>query len=855
MQIHDKVAKDLYGVLAKKFTQLTIADSQAVTTVEPNEGRIFTLEYGASGKSHGSVTVNVVDPNALVIYYNNNITEEMRHGDKKDWYSFLKELRFFAKRNLMSFDVRNIGKQQLDKTDYAYIKNNDNAYDSTEVTFESKLAGTLKTSYQRFGENVRLIIKHSAPVDEDVRGSRSRNIHSLYVENVEQGRVKLPFKNLLSGRALAQHMNHNGSYQDEIGQHIHEITQEALDLAKFVKVFKRADNFAEQDEAQHIIEQARQRYQGIRETLKTLCGAKGYAKYVEQYRPTENNIEQADLDDIRSKLVRIQKDNIVDTILPNLARGINKMKVQEQEGGNAMAHDLAKDPSAKLDIRMNPEEDEDIKNYIQHLKKNVINKNTSENPEDGLVRKIIMTLAKRTIDDALSLQISDLASMDTPPDRQAAYQLASKYMKGNVNIIPGKRDLKAKTEEDQYESIMNNLSEGTWAIPDTAEAIDSLETAMADVLPLGAEGENATNVMYNIIGDDSLFDSLGEAADKDPQGDARPIIASWVDYSLDQYDIPQEMQDRIQEIVKPHLTHPSTNEEETTEGKVKNALHDDAEEMTREEFLAKHPDSEEFYDTINGVDEAMVPTEPNNENVAVNGADTEGSEEIADAIQWRITANPETFDKILKNVDMQTLLSAIEEVAQSHAPMDEIGSSDVSIMVKEVMKDLGINEDGTMQPHDHIKNSGITEATCGCKSGCPHCEGKHTKEQIGEECECCGNNITAVIDYDAVAEATIPQGKTEFTKDKESKLDKKDADKLVDLKAMMAKEKELEEAQSPAQKAAFEKMLAAKKGNKKDDKDDKEEVEEKVEEAVEVVAETPEDQHLRDEILFLAGLK
>mgnify|MGYP000321240704 CR=1 FL=1 len=816
MQIHDKVAKDLYGVLAKKFTQLTIADSQAVTTVEPNEGRIFTLEYGASGKSHGSVTVNVVDPNALVIYYNNNITEEMRHGDKKDWYSFLKELRFFAKRNLMSFDVRNIGKQQLDKTDYAYIKNNDNAYDSTEVTFESKLAGTLKTSYQRFGENVRLIIKHSAPVDEDVRGSRSRNIHSLYVENVEQGRVKLPFKNLLSGRALAQHMNHNGSYQDEIGQHIHEITQEALDLAKFVKVFKRADNFAEQDEAQHIIEQARQRYQGIRETLKTLCGAKGYAKYVEQYRPTENNIEQADLDDIRSKLVRIQKDNIVDTILPNLARGINKMKVQEQEGGNAMAHDLAKDPSAKLDIRMNPEEDEDIKNYIQHLKKNVINKNTSENPEDGLVRKIIMTLAKRTIDDALSLQISDLASMDTPPDRQAAYQLASKYMKGNVNIIPGKRDLKAKTEEDQYESIMNNLSEGTWAIPDTAEAIDSLETAMADVLPLGAEGENATNVMYNIIGDDSLFDSLGEAADEDPQGDARPIIASWVDDSLDQYDIPQEMQDRIQKIVKPHLTHSSTNEEETTEGAVKNALHDDAEEMTREEFLAKHPDNEEFYDTINGVDETAQV-----ENVAVNGADTEGYEEIADAIQWRITANPETFDKILKNVDMQTLLSAIEEVAQSHAPMDELGSSDISIMVKEVMKDLGINEDGTMQPHDHIKNSGITEATCGCKSGCPHCEGKHTKAQIGEECECCGNNITAVIDYDAVAE-----------------------------------EKELEEAQSPAQKAAFEKMLAAKKGNKKDDKDDKEEVEEeKVEEAVEVVAETPEDQHLRDEILFLAGLK
>ena len=82
----------------------------------------------------------------------------MRYDAKKDWYSFLKELRFFAKRNLMSFDKRNIGKQQLDKQDYAYIKTNDNSYDSNEVQMESKLTGTLKTSYQNFGET-RLVIK------------------------------------------------------------------------------------------------------------------------------------------------------------------------------------------------------------------------------------------------------------------------------------------------------------------------------------------------------------------------------------------------------------------------------------------------------------------------------------------------------------------------------------------------------------------------------------------------------------------------------------------------------------------------------------------------------------------------
>ena len=34
---------------------------------------------------------------------------------------------------------------------------------------------------------------------------------------------------------------------------------------------------------------------------------------------------------------------------------------------------------------------------------------------------------------------------------------------------------KLKTEDEQLESWANNLIEGTWAIPDTAEAIEALE--------------------------------------------------------------------------------------------------------------------------------------------------------------------------------------------------------------------------------------------------------------------------------------------------------------------------------------------------------------------------------------------
>lgn len=704
MQIHDKVAEDLHGILAKKFDSLTIADTSAISTVEPAKGRIFTLEYGSAGKSYGSVTVNIVDPNALVIYYNTNISEDMRYDAKKDWYSFLKELRFFAKRNLMSFDVRNIGKQQLDKQDYAYIKTNDNSYDSSEVQMESKLTGTLKTSYQSFGE-ARLIIKHTSPVDEEKRGARARHIHSLYIETNGE-RTKLPFKSLIAGRAFAQHINNNGLFDDVVGQHIQELTQEAYDLQKFVKRFKRADNFAEQEEATKLIQQARERYQGIRETLKTLSGPKGYKSYVEQYQPTEDHIEQADLDEIRSKLIRIEKDNIVDTVLPSLAKGRKAMNVQE--GNTELAMALAKDPAAKLELLPNPEEDQEIKDYINHIKQNVIrNKKTSENPSDGIVNKILVSLVKRTADDELSMAMNDLAMKAMAPEggdmaaKKAAYQIASKYLKGNVEVVEPKAKKKLKGEGEQYEDFMNNLSEGTWAIPDTPEQIDALEKAFAEPLTLGAEGENATSTMYGIIGDDELFDDLGMAGDKNPEGDARPIVAKWIEDNLANYQgMPDELIKRAYMIVQKFEGKPAT------EDTVDEAEVEVEEDNAFNTAAAKAAVAGETHFTFNGKKYPVKMSKADAEKLLddVNEMDDHpdhmeaDAEEIADAIKWRITASPITLDKILKHTDMRSLLDAIEQEAEFHAPMDEIGSSDISAMVNGVMKSLGIkeaNEEGT----------------------------------------------------------------------------------------------------------------------------------------------------------------
>jgi hypothetical protein len=84
------------------------------------------------------------------------------------------------------------------------------------------------------------------------------------------------------------------------------------------------------------------------------------------------------------------------------------------------------------------------------------------------------------------------------------------------------RELKA------FENWAQNISEGTWAIPDGEDAVEELRIMLANELPVGVDALNATEALYNVIGDDNLFDNLDELAQTDPQADARPLIVGWL---------------------------------------------------------------------------------------------------------------------------------------------------------------------------------------------------------------------------------------------------------------------------------------------------------------------------------------
>jgi hypothetical protein len=75
----------------------------------------------------------------------------------------------------------------------------------------------------------------------------------------------------------------------------------------------------------------------------------------------------------------------------------------------------------------------------------------------------------------------------------------------------------AMKEAEIFESWVNQLAEGTWALPDNPEAQEKLNQLMSKELIVGPDATNATEQLYDVVGDDQLFDILSDLASRDPR--------------------------------------------------------------------------------------------------------------------------------------------------------------------------------------------------------------------------------------------------------------------------------------------------------------------------------------------------
>jgi hypothetical protein len=120
-------------------------------------------------------------------------------------------------------------------------------------------------------------------------------------------------------------------------------------------------------------------------------------------------------------------------------------------------------------------------------------------------------------------------------------------------------------EAQIFENWINNLSEGTWALPETPEQMEKLNQLMSGELIVGPDATNATELLYDIVGDDELFDILNDLADKS-QGRANIWDDSDVQRRLAELGIQTPQSTQAEPADVPQDTAPAVKEPGVAEG-------------------------------------------------------------------------------------------------------------------------------------------------------------------------------------------------------------------------------------------------------------------------------------------------
>ena len=322
----EKIAEDIFKILKGNGHNIKIFTDEGENTIDPTAARRFYIP------SLGSmINLDETDTKREIrvsINANTDIDEF------KDTLALLKNL---ANKSIVEYTLKSFTKA---------IKPKDQDYQAQKVRDMKQVQegigaayGSSKSSYQQL-ENAKLIIKHNKPVNEESRGSRSRNISAIYIESAAGERYRMETNNLAGGRAMLRHVKEGGTPYDEFGRHISEQCVELKKLKEFKKYSLR--NGLVNEDTTDIVEAVSQRIASIREGINKLKGCKCYNETKEKFEAKEFRINETDRTKLRNQFTVRTFDETLDEALPYVNALVKEMKALKE------ADDFAKETMDSL---------------------------------------------------------------------------------------------------------------------------------------------------------------------------------------------------------------------------------------------------------------------------------------------------------------------------------------------------------------------------------------------------------------------------------------------------------------------------------------------------------------------------
>lgn len=536
MEKLDTVASALLDKLKVRFGDIAINDENAQPTPDPTRARFFNFDYA----TRGNVTVAINDGKALRIFYGRSITKDLTPQEKKDWYDFLGSMRKFARRNGLTFAPQDVSRRLSPKMlkDLAAKEQSQEDTALSEGVKFGPLGGYRRSSQQRLGP-ARIIIRHTTPVDEAVRGSRTRRIERIYVENALGERRVVPANNLAGARAMARHIAEGGDYDDDIGRAIVEMIAEMSDLRRFVREMR--DRQFEDATTQDMVEASKCRYQEVKETLSRMKGPKGYGRFKESFVAAEQILSEVDTAELRERFTKKIFPEALEAVLPRVHRAYQMRKQHMRESiSPARAQQIARQSGRR----------EFLESFVY-------------TDSRALVARVLEDMAESVSDPADPLhefaarwadklhRLEEQVDETLQEEYGLAVQLARGYIKGlqESQVAPSQDQKKHQQRRyDESQEFENWIRESESEEDLTDGEILELQQILDQELPVGVDAENAINALSKFaqkiaqtpderhrwdLGNESAAEDLNDMLldlSDDPEADARPLFVWWLGY-------------------------------------------------------------------------------------------------------------------------------------------------------------------------------------------------------------------------------------------------------------------------------------------------------------------------------------
>jgi hypothetical protein len=532
--MNPKTSQDLFNKIRSQFSNIQVGDESGVPTADPAQAVFFEFEFKEDADTYGAVSVSLADGENMKVFYNRNLVDKIDEDSKDEWYAFLKELKDFAVEHQLAFDVRDITKSNLTKQDYQNIADTNKTVNTDEMSEElnriTKLAGieesnspqekikiqdkiekikkqskdlagpkdadqikknkdelarltkqlgegltgTARRSYEDL-EKTRLIVRHSGKVDEEVPGSRSRHIESLYIENEDGERFKYPLTHLAGARAMQRHVANGGRPHDEFGEHIVKTSEDIAKLNSFSRYVSHKDQL--NDNAGDIIEKTKLQLENLREYIRNISKQPHYDAASKDFKTSEDQVlDDETIAKLREKFTMKNLDNRVEDALPLIDRIMNDLEAPKEEPVTEL--DPGDEP---IDAPNEPAVDHAmvVKQFLANPDSRImLNKNMPDEkkynvpnaaPADAKIMTTLSDIASRMLTNTpdedrvanFASRVADQMSQtgqpfdpkdpDAKTNRDIAMALVAKYNKASEEIDPAdykaKKDIKGKPIE------------------------------------------------------------------------------------------------------------------------------------------------------------------------------------------------------------------------------------------------------------------------------------------------------------------------------------------------------------------------------------------------------------------------